>query len=308
MPNPRARCSAACGKKNRSRSLRGRGARLQRRARPALSRPAAAPWPLALPWFAPHLHPSPDTDDFASFRGVADGLALRLTESDAALHERLRPEEPVERMLFEMLEQFRVEAMAPEVMAGHAAQPAAPARAVVARLSSLGPDRHRARPAALRRGADLPRPRQRPAGGGRNRRHARSHALRARTADRPRAGRFAPAIAPTRPPTQCTPVPSRAPSPRCCTRPMKTAATPRATRMWTTSAVCSASWPTWTRRSSSASPPPSRAAARCSTTQVAHTASSPTPTTANTTPPRSRAGKCSPTTARSSTAASPRRA
>jgi cobaltochelatase CobT len=73
---------------------------------------------LALPWFAPHLHPSPDTDDFASFRGVADGLALRLTQSDAALHERLRPEEPVERMLFEMLEQFRVEALAPELMAG----------------------------------------------------------------------------------------------------------------------------------------------------------------------------------------------
>jgi cobaltochelatase CobT len=73
---------------------------------------------VALPWFAPHLHPSPETDDFASFRGVADGLALRLTESDAALHERLRPEELVERMVFEMLEQFRVEALAPEVMAG----------------------------------------------------------------------------------------------------------------------------------------------------------------------------------------------
>lgn len=73
---------------------------------------------MPLPWFAPHLHPSPDTDDFASFRGVADGLALRLTASDAALHERLRPEEPVERMVFEMLEQFRVEALAPAVMAG----------------------------------------------------------------------------------------------------------------------------------------------------------------------------------------------
>ena len=72
----------------------------------------------ALPWFAPHLHPSSETDDFDSFRGVADGLALRLAESDAALHERLRPEEPVERMLFEMLEQFRVEALAPEIMAG----------------------------------------------------------------------------------------------------------------------------------------------------------------------------------------------
>lgn len=73
---------------------------------------------VALPWFAPHLHPSPETDDFASFRGAADGLALRLSESDAALHDSLRPEEPVERMLFEMLEQFRAEAMAPETMVG----------------------------------------------------------------------------------------------------------------------------------------------------------------------------------------------
>jgi cobaltochelatase CobT len=73
---------------------------------------------IALPWFAPHLHPSPDTDDFASFRGVADGLALRLTVSDAALHATLQPQEPVERMLFEMLEQFRAEALAPDAMAG----------------------------------------------------------------------------------------------------------------------------------------------------------------------------------------------
>ncbi|CAA2109019.1 cobaltochelatase CobT-related protein [Variovorax paradoxus] len=73
---------------------------------------------VALPWFAPHLHPSPERDDFASFRGVADGLALRLSKSDAVVHDSLRPEEPVERMLFEMLEQFRVEAMAPETMAG----------------------------------------------------------------------------------------------------------------------------------------------------------------------------------------------
>lgn len=71
-----------------------------------------------LPWYAPHLHPSPESDDFASFRGTADGLALRLSASDAALHDRLRPEEPVERMLFEMLEQFRVESLAPEGMPG----------------------------------------------------------------------------------------------------------------------------------------------------------------------------------------------
>lgn len=74
----------------------------------------------ALPWFAPHLHPSPETDDFSSFRGVADGLALRLSVSDAALHETLKPEAPVERFLFEMLEQFRVEALAPDAMPGMA--------------------------------------------------------------------------------------------------------------------------------------------------------------------------------------------
>ena len=71
-----------------------------------------------LPWFAPHLHPSPETDDFTSFRGAADGLALRLTASDTALHLSLRPQEQVEGMVFELLEQFRVEALAPETMPG----------------------------------------------------------------------------------------------------------------------------------------------------------------------------------------------
>lgn len=73
-----------------------------------------------LPWFAPHLHPSPETDDFASFRGAADGLALRLKASDPALHVALRPQEPVERLVFEMLEQFRVEALVPDRMPGMA--------------------------------------------------------------------------------------------------------------------------------------------------------------------------------------------
>jgi cobaltochelatase CobT len=71
----------------------------------------------ALPPFAPHLNPVM-TDDFASFRGAADAMALRLRLSDAALHQRLRPTEPLPRMLFEMLEQFRVEALAPADMPG----------------------------------------------------------------------------------------------------------------------------------------------------------------------------------------------
>jgi cobaltochelatase CobT len=72
----------------------------------------------ALPPFAPHLNPAPLTDDFASFRGAADAMALRVRLSDAALHQRLRPTEPLPRMLFEMMEQFRVEALAPADMPG----------------------------------------------------------------------------------------------------------------------------------------------------------------------------------------------
>lgn len=72
----------------------------------------------ALPVYAPHLHPSLDSDDFESFRGAADGLALRLAYSDAQLHKRLCPTELVARMLFELLEQFRTEARAPAGLPG----------------------------------------------------------------------------------------------------------------------------------------------------------------------------------------------
>jgi cobaltochelatase CobT len=72
----------------------------------------------ALPPFAPHLSPQPGVDDLASFRGAADAMALRLRCADAALHQRLRPDDPMQRMLFEMLEQFRVEALAPPDMPG----------------------------------------------------------------------------------------------------------------------------------------------------------------------------------------------
>jgi cobaltochelatase CobT len=74
----------------------------------------------ALPPFAPHLSPKPEVDDFASFRGAADAMALRLRCADADLHQSLRPTEPMERMLFEMFEQFRVEALAPADMPGMA--------------------------------------------------------------------------------------------------------------------------------------------------------------------------------------------
>lgn len=46
-------------------------------------------------------------------RGLLDGASLRLRLSDAGLHARHRPGDPVERLVFELLEQLRVESLAP---------------------------------------------------------------------------------------------------------------------------------------------------------------------------------------------------
>lgn len=72
-----------------------------------------------LPLFGPHLAPALEQgDDAGSFRGAADGIALRLAHSDAALHRRLCPQPPVERLLFELLEQLRCESLADPAMPG----------------------------------------------------------------------------------------------------------------------------------------------------------------------------------------------
>lgn len=47
-------------------------------------------------------------------RALLDGAALRLLHSDAALHARHAPAEPVERMVFELLEQLRTESQVPD--------------------------------------------------------------------------------------------------------------------------------------------------------------------------------------------------
>lgn len=96
----------------------------------------------ALPIHAPHLNLSAEHHDLVSFRGMGDGFALRLANNDAALHARLRPQDgsdhanrandadgadredgaasadPVERMVFELLEQFRCEGQVPAGMPG----------------------------------------------------------------------------------------------------------------------------------------------------------------------------------------------
>lgn len=71
-----------------------------------------------LPRYAPHLAADAAHDDAASFRGVADGLALRLARSDDALHRALAPEDAVERSLFDAFEQFRVESLVPAAWPG----------------------------------------------------------------------------------------------------------------------------------------------------------------------------------------------
>jgi cobaltochelatase CobT len=98
-------CAASIRALTGERDLRFRGRRLHRGTQ-------------RLPLFAPHLHPSLERDDFDSFRGAADGLALRLTLSDAALHASLAPQDVVERLLFDWLEQFRVESLAPDSLPG----------------------------------------------------------------------------------------------------------------------------------------------------------------------------------------------
>ncbi len=71
-----------------------------------------------LPRYAPHLAADAAHDDAASFRGIADGLALRLAHSDDALHRALSPEDDIEQLLFDTFEQFRVESLAPEAWPG----------------------------------------------------------------------------------------------------------------------------------------------------------------------------------------------
>lgn len=67
---------------------------------------------------APHLQPDLNSDDFGSFRGAADGIALRLKLSDIDLHRSLIPQTPVGQLLFELMEQLRVESLVPDCYPG----------------------------------------------------------------------------------------------------------------------------------------------------------------------------------------------
>ena len=64
-----------------------------------------------LPLLAPHQSEVPD--DAQGQRGLLDGAALRQRHSQADGHARMAPTDPVEHLVFELLEQLRVESLAP---------------------------------------------------------------------------------------------------------------------------------------------------------------------------------------------------
>ncbi|MDZ4254479.1 MAG: hypothetical protein U1A72_18065 [Sulfuritalea sp.] len=74
-----------------------------------------------VPVYAPHLQTNAADDDFAACRATADGMALRLLHNDPDLHRRHCPADPVERLVFELLEQLRVETLVSAAMPGMAA-------------------------------------------------------------------------------------------------------------------------------------------------------------------------------------------
>lgn len=91
-------CAATLRALSGERRLRYRGARLEVNGQRIAVR-------------APHLHPNPEHDDFSAYRGVADSLALRLKHSDRALLQMQLPDQPIARLVFELLEQLRVESL-----------------------------------------------------------------------------------------------------------------------------------------------------------------------------------------------------
>ena len=67
---------------------------------------------------APHVRPPIDQQQIADLRGAADGIALRIQHSRLDVYQQFRPDGALEDLIYEMLEQFRVEALAPESVTG----------------------------------------------------------------------------------------------------------------------------------------------------------------------------------------------
>ena len=71
-----------------------------------------------LPLYACYIQADLKQDSFSSLRGIADSISLRHQFCDEVLHHSLLPESKLERFLFEMLEQLRVDSLVPEEYVG----------------------------------------------------------------------------------------------------------------------------------------------------------------------------------------------
>ena len=71
-----------------------------------------------IPIFAAHLQIQSDKPSFAVYRGISDAISLRAVNSDEDLHRSLCPDKPLERLIFELLEQLRVESLVPTYLPG----------------------------------------------------------------------------------------------------------------------------------------------------------------------------------------------
>lgn len=63
-------------------------------------------------------HQQDVSDELQSERALLDGAALRLLHSDRELHEAHAPKDEIEHLVYELLEQLRVESLAPESLPG----------------------------------------------------------------------------------------------------------------------------------------------------------------------------------------------
>ena len=75
---------------------------------------------IRLPMHAPHHRIDAAQAPFEDCRAAADAMALRLLFSDRAQHEAACPASPVARLVFELLEQLRVETLVPAQLKGMA--------------------------------------------------------------------------------------------------------------------------------------------------------------------------------------------
>lgn len=69
--------------------------------------------PRQIPSRAPHTKPRTESQTLVDLRGAADAVALRARHSRPDVYARHRPAGDLERFVYEVLEQFRVEALAP---------------------------------------------------------------------------------------------------------------------------------------------------------------------------------------------------